>query len=156
MAEGNPTSTGTASQILTPDEMRRLVQRLRARAESVVLRDQPEMQRDMQTAAILIEGVAQSSDLLVDVTDSDGKVNRSVPLWEAIGDDEVEYRDCRATLLADGKCTTGGGAAPVYFLELVGNLILIDMKGGTVVAVTGLPPGAGYMIRYLDAATGGQ
>jgi len=44
------------------------------------------------------------------------------------------------------------GAAPIYFLELVGNLILIDVKGGTVVAVSGLPPSAGYLIRYFDAA----
>jgi hypothetical protein len=82
--------------------------------------------------------------------------NRSVPLWEAIGDNQEEYNDCRSTLLADGKCTTGGGAAPVYFLELVGNLVLIDLKGGTVVAVTGLPPGTGYLIRYLEAAAGGR
>ena len=74
---------------------------------------------------------------------------------EAIGDDQGEYNDCRATLLADGKCTTGGGAAPVYFLELVGNLMLIDVKGGTVVAVTGLPPSTPYLIRYLDAVVGG-
>jgi hypothetical protein len=39
---------------------------------------------------------------------------------------------------------------------LIGNLILIDVKGSTVVAVTGLPPRAGYMIRYLDAAAGGE
>lgn len=109
----------------------------------------------MQTAAGVIDGVARGSDLLVDVTDTDGKVNRSILLWEAIGDDQAEYQDCRSTLLADGKCTTGGGAAPVYFLELVGNLILIDMKGGTIVAVTGRPPGAGYLIRYLDASAGG-
>jgi hypothetical protein len=82
-------------------------------------------------------------------------VSRSVPLSDAIGDDQEEYNDCRATLLADGKCTTGGGAAPVYFLELVGNLVLIDLKGGTIVAVTGLPSGTGYLIRYLDAAAGG-
>jgi hypothetical protein len=109
----------------------------------------------MQTAASLIDGIARSSDLLVDITDTDGKVSRSIPLWEAIGDDEEEYEDCRNTLLADGKCTTGGGSAPVYFLELVGNLILIDVKVGTVIAVTGLPPSVGYMIRYLDAAAGG-
>jgi len=30
------------------------------------------------------------------------------------------------------------------------------MKGGTVVAVTSLPPGAGYIIRYLDAAREGN
>jgi len=120
-------------------ELSALAKRLRNRAESIVLRDQPEMQRDMLTAARVIDGVVRSSDLLVDITDTDGKVNRSVPLWEAIGDDDAEYQNCRQTLLADGKCTTGGGAAPVYFLELVGNLILIDVKGGTVVAVTGLP-----------------
>jgi hypothetical protein len=34
---------------------------------------------------------------------------------------------------------------------LVGNLVLIDLRGGTVVAVTGLPPGTGYLIRYLGA-----
>jgi hypothetical protein len=85
--------------------------------------------------------------LLVDITDTGGKVSRSVPLWEAIEDDQEEYNDCRSTLLADGMCTTGGRAAPVYFPELGGNLVLIDLKGGTVVAVTGLPPGTGYLIR---------
>ena len=35
------------------------------------------------------------------------------------------------------------------------NLITIDMKGGTVAAISGLPPGASYMIRYLDAIAGG-
>jgi hypothetical protein len=136
-------------------ELSALAKRLRNRAESIVLRDQPEMQRDMLTAARVIDGVVRSSDLLVDITDTEGKVSRSVLLSEAIGDDREEYNDCRATLLADGKCTTGGGGTPVYFLELVGNLILIDVRGGTVVAVTRLPPGTGYLIRYLDAAAGG-
>src|SRR5260370_14324956 len=140
---------------MSPAELSALARRLRNRAESIVLRDLPEMQRDMLAAAGIIDGVVRSSDLLVDITDTDGKVSRSVPLWAAIGDDEVEYQDCRATLLADGKCTTGGGSAPIYFLELVGNLILIDVKGGTVVAVTGLPPGRRSLIRYLDAAGGG-
>ena len=156
MATQDSSNTTTVPQ-MRPAELSALAKRLRNRAESIVLRDQPEMQRDMQTAAGIVDGVARSSDLLVDITDTDGKVNRSVPLWEAIGDDEAEYQDCRATLLADGKCTTGGGAAPVYFLELVGNLILIDMRGGAVVAVTGLPPRTGYLIRYLDAtAEGGK
>ena len=149
------TSNTTSLPQMVPAELSALAKRLRNRAESIVLRDQPEMQRDMLSAAGVIDGVARSSDLLVDVTDVDGKTNRSVPLWEAMGDDQEEYNDCRATLLAEGKCTTGGGAAPIYFLELVGNLILIDVKGGTVSAVTGLPPGVGYMIRYLDAAAGG-
>ena len=148
-------SNATPVPQMTSAELSALAKRLRNRTESIVLSDQPEMQRDMRTAARVIDGVVQSSDLLVDITDTDGKVNRSVPLWEAIADDQEEYNDCRATLLADGKCTTGGGAAPIYFLELVGNLILIDVKGGTVSAVTGLPPGVGYMIRYLDAAAGG-
>jgi hypothetical protein len=154
-ATREPTSTTTPQQ-MSRAELSALAKRLRNRAESIVLRDQPEMQRDMLSAAGVIDGVARSSDLLVDVTDTDGNVNQSVPLCEAIGDDDAEYQDCRQTLLVDGKCTTGGGAAPVYFLELVGNLILIDVKGGTVIAVTGLPPGAGYMIRYLDAAARGE
>jgi hypothetical protein len=137
---------------MTPAELSALAKRLRNRAESIVLRDQPEMQL---SAAGVIDGVARSGDLLVDVTDTDGKVSRSVLLSDAIGDDQEEYNDCRATLLADGKCTTGGGAAPVYFLELVGNLILVEVRDGTVVAVTGLPPNTGYLIRYLDAAAGG-
>jgi hypothetical protein len=154
MATEHSSNTTPASQ-MSPAELSALARRLRNRADSIVLRDQPEMQRDMLSAAGVIDGVARPSDLLVDVTDADGKVSRAVPLWQAIGDDEVEYQDCRNTLLAEGKCTTGGGAAPIYFLELVGNLILIDVRGGTVSAVTGLPPGAGYMIRYLDAAAGG-
>ena len=149
-------SNATFVPQMSPAELSALAKRLRNRAESIVLRDQPEMQRDMLTAAGIIDGVARSSDLLVDITDMDGKVSRSVLLWEAIGDDEEEYEDCRNTLLADRKCTTGGGAAPIYFLELVGNLILIDVKGGTVVAVTGLPPATGYLIRYLEAAAGGR
>jgi hypothetical protein len=132
-------------------ELSALTKRLRNRAESIVLRDQPEMQRDMLTAAGVIDGVARSSDLLVDITDTDGKVSRSVPLWEAIGDDPEEYSDCRATLLADGKCTTGGGAAPLYRLELIGNQVTIEMRGGTVAAVLGLPPNTTYVVRYADA-----
>src|SRR5258706_6893188 len=99
-ATENPTSTSPTSQ-LTPDEMRGLAARLRARAQSVLLRHQPEQHRDLLTAASLIEGLARSADLLVDITDTEGKVRRSIPLREAIGDDDVEYRDCRANLLAD-------------------------------------------------------
>jgi hypothetical protein len=148
-------SNATAVPQMRPAELSALAKRLRNRAESMVLRDQPELQRDMRTAGDVIDGVARSSDLLVDVTDSDGTVSRSIPLWEAVGDDEVDYQDCRATLLADGKCATGGGAAPVYFLELLGNPILIDVQGSAVVAVAGFPPGTGYVIRCLDAAAGG-
>jgi hypothetical protein len=110
--------------------MRRLAQRLRARAQSVLLRHQPEQHRDLLAAAILIEGMARSSDLLLDITDTDGKVKRFIPLREAIGDDEVEYADCRATLLAEGKCTTGGGAAPLYHLTLAGTEELAPLRAG--------------------------
>jgi hypothetical protein len=99
------TSTSLPPQ-MSSAELSALAKRLRNRAESIVLRDQPEMQRDMLSTVGVIDGVAQSSDLLVDITDTDGKVNRSVPLWEAIGDDDAEYQDCRQTLLADGKCTS--------------------------------------------------
>jgi hypothetical protein len=47
-------STPQPSQ-MTPQEMRGLAARLRARAQSVLLRDQPEQQRDLQTAAGIIE-----------------------------------------------------------------------------------------------------
>ena len=98
------TSTSLPPQ-MSPADLSALAKRLRNRAESIVLRDQPEMQRDMFSAAGVIDGVVRSSDLLVDITDTDGKVSPSVPLWEAIGDDEGEYQDCRQTLLAEGKCT---------------------------------------------------
>jgi hypothetical protein len=58
-------------------------------------------------------------DLIVDVTGEDGTTRSNVPLREAIGDDAEEYDDCRKTLLADGKCTTGGGASPLHHLVLV-------------------------------------
>ena len=66
-------------------------------------------------AGISIRG----TDLLVDAAAPDGTTRRSVPLREAIRGDEAEYQDCRATLLADGHCTTGGGATPLYHLTLV-------------------------------------
>ena len=57
MVEGKPTSTGTASQ-LTPDQMRGLAARLRARADSVWMKDQPYQTADMRQAATLIEHLA--------------------------------------------------------------------------------------------------
>jgi hypothetical protein len=46
---------------MRPDEMRRLAARLRARAQSVLLRHQPEQHRDLVTAASLIEQFANIS-----------------------------------------------------------------------------------------------
>jgi hypothetical protein len=54
MVESKPTSTGTAPQ-LAPDEMRGLAARLRARADSVWMKDQPHQAADMRQAAGLIE-----------------------------------------------------------------------------------------------------
>jgi hypothetical protein len=155
MATDQSTNTGPTRQ-LTPTELSALASRLRARANSVLYRDQPHQAADLRTAASLIEQLIQPGDLLVDITD-DGKASATrfgVPLREAIGDDEEEYEDCRKTLLADGKCTTGGGAAPLYHLVMVGRSeVTIEMRGGKVAAVTGLPPGTTYVVRH-DA--GGQ
>jgi hypothetical protein len=62
MATEDSSNTPRASQ-MTPEEMRGLAARLRARAESVLLRHQPEQHRDLLTAASLIE---QFADLAAD------------------------------------------------------------------------------------------
>jgi hypothetical protein len=54
MADSEPTNTSTTPQ-MSPAEMSGLARRLHARAGSVLLRDQPEQQSDMRTAARLIE-----------------------------------------------------------------------------------------------------
>jgi hypothetical protein len=172
-------------------ELSGLARRLSARAESVLLRDQPEQQKDMRQAARFLEELIRlrseiaaartaldatiaaikstlkceivinvrdgtvatienlppgltvivnnhdveapkvvttywrrdpadaPSDLFVDVTGDDGTSRRNVPLREAVGNDPEEYDDCHTTLLADGKCTTGGGDSPLLHLELV-------------------------------------
>jgi hypothetical protein len=59
MVTHDSTSTSPAPQ-LTPEEMRGLANRLRARAQSVLLRHQPEQHRDLLAAADLIEQFADS------------------------------------------------------------------------------------------------
>ena len=72
MAESKPTSTGTASQ-MTPTEMRELAKSLRARAQSILLRHQPEQHRDLLTAASLIEQFANvSAEILASAAVIDG------------------------------------------------------------------------------------
>jgi hypothetical protein len=72
MVESKPISTGTASQ-LSAAEMRGLAKRLRARAESVLLRHQPEQHRDLLTAASLIEQFANlSAEVLASAAVIDG------------------------------------------------------------------------------------
>ena len=89
------------------------------------------MADDLRLAAQAIEQLMSTrDDVLVDITGDDGISKRNVPLREAIGDDAEEYEDCRQTLLADGHCTTGGGAFPLRHLELVGNEELALLRAG--------------------------
>jgi hypothetical protein len=86
----------------------------------------------LRCAELLPNGGPMSpADLLVDVTGDDGTSRRNVPLREAVGNDDEEYDDCRETLLADGHCTTGGGALPLYHMELVRNVELAVLRAGT-------------------------
>jgi hypothetical protein len=148
MADNQPTNTPSSPQSA---ELSGLARRLSNRAESVLLRDQPEQQSDLRQAARFLEELIRlrseivaartaldatiaaikseltPSDLYVDVT-GDGTSRRNVPLREVIGGDAEEYQDCRQTLLADGRCTTG--ASPLYHLELVGNEELALLRAG--------------------------
>jgi len=58
---------------MTPTEMRELAKRLRARAQSILLRHQPEQHRDLLTAASLIEQFANvSAEILASAAVIDG------------------------------------------------------------------------------------
>ena len=63
MATEDSSNTTPVPQ-MGPAEMSGLARRLRARAESVLLRDQPEQQRDLRAAAGLIE---QHVSVLADI-----------------------------------------------------------------------------------------
>ena len=72
MVTHDSTSTSPAPQ-MGPEEMRGLAQRLRARAQSVLLRHQPEQHRDLTTAASLIEQLASlTAQILTSATVIDG------------------------------------------------------------------------------------
>jgi hypothetical protein len=72
MDEGKPTSTGTASQ-LSADEMRGLAKRLRARADSVWMNDQPHQAADLRQASGLIEQLANlTAEILASAAVIDG------------------------------------------------------------------------------------
>jgi hypothetical protein len=58
MATEYSSNTSRASQ-MTPDELSALATRLRNRADSVVLRDCPEQQRDLHAAAVVIDQLVQ-------------------------------------------------------------------------------------------------
>jgi hypothetical protein len=67
---------------MRPEEMRRLADRLRARAESVLLRRQPEQHRDLLTAAALIE---QFANLTAEVLTSAAVIDGLARLLEVAG-----------------------------------------------------------------------
>jgi hypothetical protein len=58
MADSESTNARTTPQ-MSPGEMHGLARRLHARADSVLLRDQPEQQSDMRTAARLVEHLGE-------------------------------------------------------------------------------------------------
>jgi len=58
---------------LAPDEMRGLAKRLRARADSVLMKDQPHQAADLRQAASLIEQFANlSAEILASAAVIDG------------------------------------------------------------------------------------
>jgi hypothetical protein len=66
-------SNPTPMPQLRPEEMRRLAARMRARAQSVLLRHQPEQHRDLLTAASIIEQFANlSAEILASAAAIDG------------------------------------------------------------------------------------
>jgi hypothetical protein len=72
MDEGKSTNSTPAPQ-LTPAEMKALAARLKARAQSVLLRHQPEQHRDLLTAASLVEQLADiSAEILASAAAIDG------------------------------------------------------------------------------------
>ncbi len=78
----NESTNTTPTPQLRPDEMRGLAKRLRARAESVLLRHQPEQHRDLTTAANLIE---QLADLAAEVLSSAAVIDRLARLLRIAG-----------------------------------------------------------------------
>lgn len=67
---------------MSPHEMRDLAARLRARAQSVLLRHQPEQHRDLETAAYLME---QLANLAAEVLSSAAVIDRLARLLRIAG-----------------------------------------------------------------------
>jgi hypothetical protein len=81
MAPDDSTSTSPTPQ-MRPDEMRGLAARLRARADSVLYRDQPHQADDMRQAATLIE---QFANLTAEVLTSAAVIDGLARLLEIAG-----------------------------------------------------------------------
>ena len=72
MGTDDSTSTTPTPQ-MKPDEMRGLAKRLRARADSVLMRDQPHQAADLRQAASLIEQLASlTAEILTSAAVIDG------------------------------------------------------------------------------------
>ena len=134
MATDQPTNTSPSPQ-LTAEALTALAGRLVSHADGIENIAAEGMATDMRLAAQAIEHLLHSkepADLFVNVyenVDAD-PVLSNVPLREVIGDDAEEYDDCHRTLLADGRCTTGGGASPLYHLRRVPSEELIRLRAG--------------------------
>jgi hypothetical protein len=69
----NESTNTTPTPQLRPDEMRGLAKRLRARADSVLMRDQPHQAADLRQAASLIEQLANlTAEILTSAAVIDG------------------------------------------------------------------------------------
>ena len=75
------TSTSPAPQ-MRPEEMRGLAKRLRARADSLLMRDQPHQESDLRQAATLIE---QLASLTAEVLTSAAVIDRLARLLQLTG-----------------------------------------------------------------------
>jgi hypothetical protein len=67
---------------MRPDEMRGLAHRLRARAQSLLVRHQPERHRDLVTAASLID---QFASLSAEILASAAVIDRLARLLRIVG-----------------------------------------------------------------------
>jgi hypothetical protein len=81
MGTNETTNTTPASQ-MAPDDMRGLAARLRARADSVLMRDCSHQQADLRAAAGLIERLA---DLNAEIMASGAAIDRLTRLLDVMG-----------------------------------------------------------------------
>ncbi len=82
MVTYDSTSTSPAPQQMRPDEMRGLAKRLRARADSVLMKDQPHQAADLRQAASLIE---QLANLTAEILTSAAMIDRLARLLRIAG-----------------------------------------------------------------------
>jgi hypothetical protein len=84
MTDSDPSNTSTTPQ-MSQAEMSGLARRLHARADSVLMRDQPEQQTDMRTAARLVEQLIHLRSELRRATDATEDESTERHLREILG-----------------------------------------------------------------------